>query len=225
MGWGWRVCPWPWTLPSPQPRSGISGICWSGGLQGNPCNTSWGNGNSWACPFMWGRMALIPRPDTETLCEAVLARRPKGRGVKLLDLCCGTGCIGLSLGKLGGFTPTLTDISPQCLALAQRNARLQPGGSPVFPGGPVCRPAPGGNLWGDLRQSPLYSRRGDPRPTAGGKPRAPAGPGRGAGRPGLLPAHRPRIQGAFWPRGACWPWSWGPGNSRRYRPCLGAGPP
>ena len=34
----------------------------------------------------------------------------------------------------------------------------EPGGSPVFPGGPVCRPAPGGNLWGDLRQSPLYPR-------------------------------------------------------------------
>ena len=93
-------------------------------LAGEPLQYILGQWEFMGLPFYVGPEALIPRPDTEALCEAVLARRPKGRGVKLLDLCCGTGCIGLSLGKLGGFAPTLTDISPQCLALAQRNAQL-----------------------------------------------------------------------------------------------------
>ena len=42
----------------------------------------------------------------------------------LLDLCCGTGCIGVSLAKLGGFEVTFADISPDCLALARENAAL-----------------------------------------------------------------------------------------------------
>ena len=93
-------------------------------LAGEPLQYILGQWEFMGLPFYVGPEALIPRPDTEALCEAVLARRPKGRGVKLLDLCCGTGCIGLSLGKLGGFAPTLTDISPQCLALAKASAEV-----------------------------------------------------------------------------------------------------
>ncbi|MDR0840125.1 MAG: peptide chain release factor N(5)-glutamine methyltransferase [Christensenellaceae bacterium] len=70
-------------------------------------------------PFAVREGALIPRQDTETLCEAVLAKVDGGR---LLDLCCGTGCIGISLAVLGGFEVTLADISPACLKLAAQNA-------------------------------------------------------------------------------------------------------
>jgi len=64
--------------------------------------------------------ALIPRQDTETLCEEALSIG----GKTLLDLCCGTGCIGVSLAKLGGLEVTFADISPDCLALARENAAL-----------------------------------------------------------------------------------------------------
>ncbi len=64
--------------------------------------------------------ALIPRQDTETLCEEALAIG----GKTLLDLCCGTGCIGVSLAKLGSFEVTFGDISRDCLALARENAAL-----------------------------------------------------------------------------------------------------
>lgn len=64
--------------------------------------------------------ALIPRQDTETLCEEALSIG----GKTLLDLCCGTGCIGVSLARLGGFEVTFADISPDCLALARENAAL-----------------------------------------------------------------------------------------------------
>ena len=71
-------------------------------------------------PFYTRPCALIPRQDTETLCEEALSIG----GKTLLDLCCGTGCIGVSLAKLGGFEVTFGDISPDCLALARENAAL-----------------------------------------------------------------------------------------------------
>ena len=71
-------------------------------------------------PFYTRHCALIPRQDTETLCEEALSIG----GKTLLDLCCGTGCIGVSLAKLGGFEVTFGDISPDCLALARENAAI-----------------------------------------------------------------------------------------------------
>ena len=66
--------------------------------------------------------ALIPRQDTETLVEYALNN--KGNYSTALDMCCGTGCIGISLAKLGGFDVTFGDISEKCLALAKENAEL-----------------------------------------------------------------------------------------------------
>lgn len=66
---------------------------------------------------------LIPRQDTETLVELVL-KEFQGRDPALLDLCTGSGCIGLSLAVLGGFTDvTLADISREALNVAVKNAR------------------------------------------------------------------------------------------------------
>ena len=74
-------------------------------------------------PFLVRPGALIPRQDTETLCEYAL-REAKVRGYKTaLDLCCGTGCIGVSLAKLGGMDVTMSDLSPDCVSLAQENAK------------------------------------------------------------------------------------------------------
>ncbi len=67
--------------------------------------------------------ALIPRQDTETLCEHAL-KLAKARGYQTaLDLCCGTGCIGISMAKLGGLTATCSDLSPDCIALTKENAQ------------------------------------------------------------------------------------------------------
>ena len=73
-------------------------------------------------PFFVGPGALIPRQDTETLCEAALGWLKNRPGARVLDLCCGTGCIGVSLAKLGGAAVSFADISPDALALAKRNA-------------------------------------------------------------------------------------------------------
>ncbi len=90
--------------------------------QGEPLQYILGKWEFMGLPFYTRHCALIPRQDTETLCEEAL--KINGRGKTLLDLCCGTGCIGVSLAKLGGFEVTFADISPDCLALTRENAAL-----------------------------------------------------------------------------------------------------
>lgn len=90
--------------------------------EGEPLQYILGKWEFMGLPFYTRPCALIPRQDTETLCEEAL--KINGSGKRLLDLCCGTGCIGVSLGKLGGFEATFGDISPDCLALARENAAL-----------------------------------------------------------------------------------------------------
>ena len=68
---------------------------------------------------------LIPRQDTEALVEAALIdlrRRPGQPAV--LDLCAGSGCIGLSLASLApNARVTLSDLSSGALGIARANQR------------------------------------------------------------------------------------------------------
>lgn len=67
---------------------------------------------------------LIPRQETETLVE-VLSKKIKDmfkdENISLLDLCCGSGAIGLSLSNTK-VDLTLSDISEDALKVAERNA-------------------------------------------------------------------------------------------------------
>ena len=72
-------------------------------------------------PFLVNANVLIPRQDTECLVEEVLKYCD---GADVLDLCTGSGCIGISLAKLGHCkSVTLTDISVEALATAKKNAQ------------------------------------------------------------------------------------------------------
>jgi len=75
-------------------------------------------------PFYVEEGVLIPRADTEILCESAL-RLISERGYQtVLDLCCGSGCIGITLAKLSDVSVVLADISTECLAMSQKNAEL-----------------------------------------------------------------------------------------------------
>ncbi len=65
--------------------------------------------------------ALIPRNDTEALCEEALKYvRP---GVRVLDLCTGSGALAAAIKKLRPKADvTATDVSGDALALARENA-------------------------------------------------------------------------------------------------------
>ena len=67
---------------------------------------------------------LIPRPETEELVEAALARMPHGGGVTFCDVGTGSGCIAIALARaLPTALGTATDASADALALARENAR------------------------------------------------------------------------------------------------------
>lgn len=66
---------------------------------------------------------LIPRPDSETLVNAGLEALKNLSRPAILDLCTGTGCIGISVAhEIPLSTLVLSDISPKALETAGRNA-------------------------------------------------------------------------------------------------------
>lgn len=71
--------------------------------------------------FLVNEHVLIPRQDTEILVEEAMKRlRP---GMRVLDLCTGSGCIGISLAKLSSaISVDGADISEEALKMAQKNA-------------------------------------------------------------------------------------------------------
>lgn len=78
--------------------------------------------------FKTDRRALIPRPETEELVQAVLACEELWHGFpRIADVGTGSGCIVVSLAILrpeGQYMAT--DISAEALALARENARRLP---------------------------------------------------------------------------------------------------
>lgn len=68
---------------------------------------------------------LIPRPDTEILVEQVLAfarKLNRSEDLSIIDVCTGSGAIGITLALELGCQVTLTDISPAALEVAKANA-------------------------------------------------------------------------------------------------------
>ena len=88
-------------------------------------------------PFEVNDKVLIPRQDTETMVEDALELMAKGtlrgqaydgslkKGGDVLDLCCGSGAIGISIAKLAkGAHVTCSDLSRDAIETAQKNASL-----------------------------------------------------------------------------------------------------
>lgn len=66
---------------------------------------------------------LIPRQDTETLAEAVIVALHEFPEPDVLDLCAGSGAIGLSVKTLiPSANVTLTDLSRDALEVVRKNA-------------------------------------------------------------------------------------------------------
>ena len=89
---------------------------------GEPLQYVLGETNFMGHTFRVDERALIPRSDTETLCEAAIARlRP---GMRCLDLGAGSGALGVSLAlACPGAAITGADISADALCVARANAQ------------------------------------------------------------------------------------------------------
>ena len=74
--------------------------------------------------FYVDHSVLIPRPDTETIVDSVL-KTLSNDSYEILDLCTGSGAIGLSIKKqYPEVKMTLSDISPDALKIAEKNAEM-----------------------------------------------------------------------------------------------------
>lgn len=75
-------------------------------------------------PFFVDEHVLIPRQDTEILVETALEQIKSGmKNPRVLDLCTGSGCIGISVAKLSEAEVICSDISMEALRVAERNAQ------------------------------------------------------------------------------------------------------
>ncbi|QFP42116.1 peptide chain release factor N(5)-glutamine methyltransferase [Borrelia miyamotoi] len=71
--------------------------------------------------FYINKHVLIPRADTECIVEEALIQIQKNNLSKILDLCCGSGCIGLTIAHYSKLKVTLSDISIKALKVASKN--------------------------------------------------------------------------------------------------------
>jgi len=102
---------------------------------GEPTQHLTGKQEFWGLEFEVTPDVLIPRPETEHVIEVALDRLAlrelregrkqtlSGEGLRIADVGTGSGCIVISLAKdLPGAKFLATDISPEALKVARRNA-------------------------------------------------------------------------------------------------------
>lgn len=91
-------------------------------VDGEPLQYIIGHWEFYGIDFIVNSNVLIPRADTETLIDYILENRKKD--LRVLDMCCGSGCIGLTLKALRpDWQVTLCDISSGALAVTRENAK------------------------------------------------------------------------------------------------------
>lgn len=73
--------------------------------------------------FYVDERVLIPRPETELLTEMAIAHLHRLPAPTALDLCCGSGCIAVSLAlEVPSARVEAADLSPGALEVTRRNA-------------------------------------------------------------------------------------------------------
>lgn len=90
--------------------------------EGYPLQYLIGNWEFFGRKFFVGEGVLIPRPETELLCETVLKYFSRTMPPKIVDLCSGSGCIAITLAKeLGGADVTAVELYKGAFEYLERN--------------------------------------------------------------------------------------------------------
>ena len=95
-------------------------------LAGEPIAYILGQWEFYGLPLKVNPHVLIPRDDTCAVAELAIRQSLfLEQDPRILDLCCGSGCIGLAIAKrVKDAKITLADISQQALTVAKENAAL-----------------------------------------------------------------------------------------------------
>lgn len=94
-------------------------------LAGEPVAYIIGEWEFYGLPLDISRDVLIPRSDTELLAERGIARAQEaGEGARVLDLCAGSGCVGLAIAsQVPTCRVVLGDLSEGALRTCKQNVR------------------------------------------------------------------------------------------------------
>lgn len=93
--------------------------------QGMPLQYAIGKTNFYGFDFIVDKRVLIPRFDTEILAERAIDEvKSKGENVRVLDICTGSGAIGITIQLSTDAVVTLSDISQDALDVAKENAEI-----------------------------------------------------------------------------------------------------
>jgi release factor glutamine methyltransferase len=93
-------------------------------LKGEPIAYIIGEWEFMGIPLDIDTHVLIPRADTELLAESAIKWLKGREDSRVLDLCAGSGCIGISDAmNVPDARVILADVSPQVLQVARRNVR------------------------------------------------------------------------------------------------------
>jgi len=114
---------------------------------GEPCAYITGHREFYGIDFIVTPDVLIPREDTEVLVDLALDDIPKDAPVRVLDLCTGSGCIGLTVAHERPLSDvTLVDVSEKALDVARRNAEKLGINAGFIPGDVLDMPVPDGEF-------------------------------------------------------------------------------
>ena len=118
-------------------------------LAGEPVAYLIGEWEFYCLPLDISREVLIPRADTEVLAEqAILAARAAGEGARVLDLCAGSGCVGLAVAaNAPNCRAVLADVSEEALKICRQNIRRNDLNARVTCVQADARQAPPAMLW------------------------------------------------------------------------------
>ena len=93
-------------------------------LSGEPAEYILGYCDFYGSRFTVNSDVLIPRPETEELVKYAIDQIEKNNFKRIVDVCCGSGCIGLSIAKNIVFEKILmSDISQGAVKIAKKNAK------------------------------------------------------------------------------------------------------
>ena len=119
-------------------------------LAGEPVAYLIGEWEFYGLPLDISRDVLVPRADSEVLAGRAieLARTVTPESAKVLDLCCGSGCIGLAIAAhVPTAKVTLCDISEEALKISRQNIRRNGLGGRVITLAGNALEAPPSVLW------------------------------------------------------------------------------
>lgn len=95
-------------------------------LSGEPLAYVAGSWEFYGLPMIVTPDVLIPRMDTEVLVDAALSyAKLLGRKLRVLDLCCGSGCIACAVAsRLQNVSIFAADVSSSALEICRKNISL-----------------------------------------------------------------------------------------------------